>query len=80
LEKFGSAIEEARIGVEKRLQQWSEYEGSLDRLLSWLTDAEAALKNYQPRSTLEEKREQLDKYEVTLSTFFAYQSHCHHFK
>ncbi|KAK3930234.1 Nesprin-1 [Frankliniella fusca] len=68
LERFGSQLEEVRLGVEKRLQQWAEYERALERLLGWLADAEAALKNYQPRATLEEKREQLDKYEALIAS------------
>lgn len=68
LEKFGSQLEDVRLGVEKRLQQWAEYERALERLLGWLADAEAALKNYQPRGTLEEKREQLDKYEALIGS------------
>ncbi|XP_063222936.1 muscle-specific protein 300 kDa isoform X4 [Bacillus rossius redtenbacheri] len=62
-EKFVASLKEAQHGLEERLQQWSEYEGSFDRLLSWLSEAEAALKSYAPRSTLEEKQEQREKYQ-----------------
>lgn len=65
-DKFANAVNDVKHGLEERLQQWSEYEGSFDRLLLWLSDSESALKNYLPRSTLEEKREQLDKYQVRI--------------
>jgi len=51
--------------IEERIQQWSEYENSLERLLAWLTDAETSLKNYCLKNTLEEKQEQLEKYQVS---------------
>lgn len=51
--------------IEERIQQWSEYENSLERLLTWLTDAETSLKNYCLKNTLEEKQEQLEKYQVS---------------
>lgn len=63
-EKFVAALSDVIHGLEERLQQWSEYEGSFDRLLVWLSESETALKNYAPRSTLEEKQEQLEKYKV----------------
>lgn len=52
--------------IEERIQQWSEYENLLERLLAWLTDAETSLKNYSLKNTLEEKQEQLEKYQVSL--------------
>ncbi|KAJ9575213.1 hypothetical protein L9F63_025836, partial [Diploptera punctata] len=54
-EKFVAALNDV---LEERLQQWSEYEGSFDRLLIWLSEAETALENYAPKSTLDEKQEQ----------------------
>lgn len=50
--------------IEERIQQWSEYENSLERLLAWLADAESSLKNYSLKNTLDEKQEQLEKYQV----------------
>lgn len=62
--KFTTAVSDVIRGIEERIQQWSEYENSLDRLLAWLSDAEASLKNYTLRNTIEEKQEQLEKYQV----------------
>jgi hypothetical protein len=33
-------------------------------LTNWLTDSETTLKNYAPKSSLEEKIEQLEKFKV----------------
>lgn len=63
-EKFVGALMDLKSSLENRLKQWTDYENSLDKLLSWLTDAELALKNYNLKSTIEEKQEQLDKYQV----------------
>ncbi|EZA53954.1 Nesprin-1 [Ooceraea biroi] len=61
--KFATAVSDVIRCIEERIQQWSEYENSLERLLAWLTDAETSLKNYCLKNTLEEKQEQLEKYQ-----------------
>ncbi|XP_071567068.1 muscle-specific protein 300 kDa isoform X8 [Temnothorax nylanderi] len=61
--KFATAVSDVVRCIEERIQQWSEYENSLERLLAWLTDAETSLKNYCLKNTLEEKQEQLEKYQ-----------------
>lgn len=63
-ERFTSALADVRGALENRLQQWNDYEMNLDRLITWLNDAEHSLKNYLPKSTLEEKQEQLAKFQV----------------
>ncbi|XP_064211053.1 muscle-specific protein 300 kDa isoform X18 [Tribolium castaneum] len=65
-EKFVAALVDIRSGLEGRLKLWSDYEESLERLLSWLADAELALKNYTLKNTLEEKQEQLEKYQALI--------------
>ena len=56
--------------LDDRLQQWSEYESTFDRLLTWLCETETSLKDYVPRSSLEQKEEQMEKYQVTASINF----------
>lgn len=51
--------------IEERIQQWSEYENLLEQLIIWLADAETSLKNYSLKNTIEEKQEQLEKYQVS---------------
>ncbi|XP_059468655.1 muscle-specific protein 300 kDa isoform X2 [Neocloeon triangulifer] len=67
-DKFVTSLSDMKHGLEERIQQWSEYELSFERLLAWLSETEAALKNYAHKSTLEEKEEQLEKYKTMLLT------------
>ncbi|XP_054006700.1 muscle-specific protein 300 kDa isoform X2 [Hylaeus anthracinus] len=66
--KFATAVNDIVRCVEERIQQWSEYENSLERLLAWLADAESSLKNYSLKNTLDEKQEQLEKYQALQKT------------
>ena len=59
-----TSLEDVRHTLDDRLKQWSEYEGSFDRLLTWLSETETSLKDYVPRSTVEQKQEHLEKYQV----------------
>lgn len=65
-DKFSNALSDVKSGLENRLQQWNDYENNLDRLINWLSDAENSLKNYSPKSTMEEKEEQLKKFQALL--------------
>lgn len=65
--KFASTLADVKHGLEERLQQWNDYEGTFDRIISWLSDSEAALKNYTTKSTLQEKTEQLERFQVKLT-------------
>ncbi len=47
-----------------RLAQWIEYENQFDKIINWLTDGEASLKTYGLKGSLEEKQEQLNRFEV----------------
>ena len=62
-EKFSAALTDVKSSLENRLQQWGDYEVNLDQLISWLAESENALKNYNPKSTLEEKEDQLNKFQ-----------------
>jgi len=62
-EKFGASLSDVKSGLENRLQQWNDYEVNLDRLINWLGEAENALKNYNLKSSFEEKEEQLNRFQ-----------------
>lgn len=62
-EKFSAALTDVKSSLENRLQQWGDYEVNLDQLISWLNESENALKNYNPKSTMEEKEDQLNKFQ-----------------
>lgn len=66
LGKFASALNDLKCSLEEKIKQWSDYEELFEKLLSWLSEAELTLKNYELKSTAEEKQEQLDKYQVSV--------------
>lgn len=39
-DKFISAIQDVKQGVNERLRQWAEYEALLEKLINWLGDSE----------------------------------------
>lgn len=65
-EKFMAALMDIKSALENRLKQWRDYESTLEKLLSWLAEAELSLKNYSLKATVEEKQEQLEKYQVSV--------------
>lgn len=66
-EKFNGTLSDVKSSLENRLQQWNDYENNLDRLVAWLTEAENSLKNFAPKNTLEEKQDQLNKFQALIS-------------
>ncbi|CAL4067346.1 unnamed protein product, partial [Meganyctiphanes norvegica] len=66
LAKFASTLADVKHGLEERLQQWTEYEGTFDRILTWLNESEATLKKFGPKNSLQEKQEQLERFQEFL--------------
>lgn len=64
LEKFTATVHDVKRGIEDKIQQWIEFDSASDRLQHWLSDTEMSLKTYTPKATLEEKVDQLNKYQV----------------
>ena len=56
-----STIKTTIEAFETRLQQWNEYESSKERCLTWIRDTDTKLHAVDLKSTLEEKKEQLEK-------------------
>lgn len=69
LGKFVAAVNDMKCSLEDKLKQWNDYEELFDKLLSWLTEAEMLLKNYELKGSVEEKQEQLEKYQVSEDSF-----------
>ncbi|KAL4710682.1 hypothetical protein ACJJTC_003318, partial [Scirpophaga incertulas] len=63
LEKFTATVHDVKQGIQDKIQQWIEFESANDRLQNWLSDTEMSLKTYTPKATLEEKIDQLNKYQ-----------------
>ncbi|CAH2241590.1 jg3925 [Pararge aegeria aegeria] len=67
LEKFTATVHDVKRGIEEKIQQWIEFDSANDRLQHWLSDTEMSLKTYTPKATLEEKIDQLNKYQAILA-------------
>ncbi|KAI5642762.1 spectrin repeat domain-containing protein [Phthorimaea operculella] len=63
LEKFTATVHDVKRGIEDKIQQWIEFDSANDRLQHWLSDTEMSLKTYTPKATLDEKVDQLNKYQ-----------------
>ncbi|XP_038215060.1 nesprin-1 [Zerene cesonia] len=63
LEKFTTTVHDVKRGIEEKIQQWIDFDSANDRLQHWLSDTEMSLKTYTPKATLEEKIDQLNKYQ-----------------
>ncbi|CAG9785832.1 unnamed protein product [Diatraea saccharalis] len=68
LEKFTATVHDVKRGIEDKIQQWIEFESANERLQNWLSDTEMSLKTYTPKATLEEKVDQLNKYQELCKT------------
>lgn len=71
-DKFHGTLADVKSALENRLKQWNDYDNAMERLLAFLKESEQALKSYTPKSTAEEKKEQLEKYQV-MKILFLYQ-------
>lgn len=75
LEKFTATVHDVKRGIEDKIQQWIEFDSANDRLQHWLTDTEMSLKTYTPKATLEEKMDQLNKYQVSVLNIYCQESY-----
>ncbi|GAB6020485.1 hypothetical protein CHUAL_003173 [Chamberlinius hualienensis] len=66
--KLSASIGEVLSSLSEHVRSWTNYEDSLDQLLSWLHENEEALKEFLPKETLEEKLVQLAKYQEIVSS------------
>ncbi len=66
--------EDSAAALQTALQRWKEFEETHDAVNKWLKDMEQRLKDFDLRSTLEEKQEQVEKLKSTKAEIDAYQS------
>lgn len=62
-DKFKDTLQEIKFNLKNRHQQWTSYESNLNILSDWLTQAESDLKNFALKNTLDEKQDQLTKFQ-----------------
>lgn len=63
-EKLCGSVQDVIQGLQSRLLQWQDYENQYDKIVAWLTETEANLKSFGPKASLEEKSDQLEKFQV----------------
>jgi len=62
--KLQTSYQDSLRNLTDRKSQWEQYETEQEKLLAWLTEIEQVLKSYGLKATLEEKQEQLAKFQV----------------
>ena len=63
-ESLVSAVKSTMEALESKLQQWNEFEASKERCLTWIRETDTKLHAVDLKSTLEEKKDQLEKLRV----------------
>ena len=61
---YNSRIQQAGEDLEHALLQWGDFETKFDACSKWLKNMEQQVKNYELKSTLPEKKTQVDKFKV----------------
>ncbi|KAH9375401.1 hypothetical protein HPB48_010747 [Haemaphysalis longicornis] len=69
--RLGTEAEGARHALSAQLRLWDAYEEQYERLLAWLQGAEQGLQQFALQATLDDKRQQLDKFQALLSELHA---------
>lgn len=70
---YNSRIQQAEEDLEHALLQWGDFETKFDACSKWLKNMEQQVKNYELKSTLPEKKTQVEKFKVrflSLSALF----------
>ena len=72
---------EAKSGLERALDEWNAFENAHESFCNWLRQTEQKTKDFELKSTLEEKEEQLEKFLVCecLRIFACIVKYRHHY-
>lgn len=65
-EDFNDRVGALHNTLQQAVVHWSSHDENLDHLSQWLKDAEREVKHFPLKSTLQEKRDQMQKYQVNL--------------
>ncbi|XP_064624000.1 muscle-specific protein 300 kDa-like isoform X3 [Lineus longissimus] len=57
-------MDEAKTSLEKTLSLWQDYDDSYDALSGWIKNMEHKTRDYELKSTLKEKQEQVEKFKA----------------
>ena len=69
-----SQAEDAQVALQAALQKWKEFEDTHNVLNNWLRSMEQQLKDFELRSTLEEKQEQVERFKSMRTDIQAHQT------
>ena len=63
-DKFITQITSTKSSLEESLLSWQQFDKSFDGLSKWLKETESQLTDYQMKSSLAEKKVQVEKFKV----------------
>ncbi len=61
---YNARLKESQRGLQDALQAWEEFDILHDTLQKWLKDTEETVKEHELKSTLDDKKNQLEKFKV----------------
>lgn len=66
-ELYSTKLKDTQSGLEATKESWQEFDSMFDSLSKWVKDVELQLKDQELKSTLADKRSQVEKFKVTNS-------------
>ena len=69
-QNYQAKVTEGRHGLEEALHSWEDYDGMYEKLARWLKDMEGQTKEYELKSTLQDKKKQVDRLKVNIGAVF----------
>ena len=69
-EDYSIKLSSLQDNLEKAVQHWGQYEDQYGIISQWVKDMERRIKDCPLKSTLEEKQDQLKRYQVIYLVFF----------
>ena len=61
---YKTRLSESEEGLKGALQAWDDFDALFDNLNKWLKENEAKVKDHELKNSLEDKRQQLEKFKV----------------
>ena len=61
---YNNKMADTKDGLEKTRSAWEDFDGLYDVLSKWLRDMEGQIKDYELKSTLQDKRSQVERFKV----------------
>ena len=65
-DKYSSRITETKSALESAHNSWEQFDSLYDDLGKWLKEMEVKIKDHELKSTLQDKKTQVDKFKVRM--------------